>query len=387
MADKPKINHNVYILGAGFSFDGGIPLVKDFLGRMADSVDWLYRNERYKEAEAISRVFEFRLRATGAAYRVDIDLENIEELFSLASASENETRADYIPTAIAATIDVARRTASPSECVIGRRTFVDDQAGWNKVNARESTYQTYAKMIAGCGVQPEEQENTVITFNYDTLLEDAFSELRIPFHYGLPTDSTTRYDQSAKCQENETADRGIPIYKLHGSVNWAKPVLKDSPMTVYGEYGDHRALVGNGPMLVPPTWRKVFGGQVSHIWEKAVLAIKRATRIIVIGFSMRPTDSHFKYLLAAGLQDNISLRKFYFVNPGLNDSDEVGSLRNNLFGILRKELERKGVVTLQPSSTHEFLLSRSLLRLINRQYPPDYMDISFYGTERIDIYH
>src|SRR5260221_8861747 len=111
MADKPKINHNVYILGAGFSFDGGIPLVKDFLSRMADSVDWLYRNGRTQEAEAIGRVFEFRLRAAGAAYRAQIDLENIEDLFSLASAAESEASADYMTTAIAATIDVARLTA------------------------------------------------------------------------------------------------------------------------------------------------------------------------------------------------------------------------------------------------------------------------------------
>lgn len=387
MADKPKINHNVYILGAGFSFDGGIPLVKDFLSRMADSVDWLYRTGRTQEAEAIGRVFEFRLRATGAAYRAYIDLENIEELFSLASAAESEASVDYMTTAIAATIDVARQTAKPSECVIGRKTDVDDKGGWVKKEIKEPTYETFAKIITGFG-QELEQENTIITFNYDTLLEDAFSTLNIPFNYGLPTDSTTAYDPSAKCRTTETAgDNGVPIYKLHGSVNWAKPVLKDSPMTVYGEYEDHRALPGNGPMLVPPTWRKVFAGQVSTIWEKAVRAIKRATRIIVIGFSMRPTDTHFKYLLAAGLQDNISLRKFFFVNPGLRLSEAAKSLRGNLFGILRRELEKKGIVTLEPSCTHEFLFSRSHLKLINREYPPDYLEISFYGTERIDIFH
>jgi hypothetical protein len=158
-------------------------------------------------------------------------------------------------------------------------------------------------------------------------------------------------------------------------------------MTVYGDYTNHRGLLGNGPMLVPPTWRKTFEGQISTVWEKAVRAIKRATRIIVIGFSMRPTDTHFKYLLAAGLQGNISLRKFYFVNPGLNDPETAKTLRDNLFGVLREELEKKGVVTLEASRTHEFLFSQAHLRTINRQYPPDYLKISFYGEERIDIYH
>src|SRR5688572_21190505 len=102
MADRPKINHNVYILGAGFSFDGGIPLVKGFLERMADSVEWLHKEGRDREAEAIGNVFSFRLRAAGAAYRAQIDVENIEELFSLASASEGEALTKDITTAIAA---------------------------------------------------------------------------------------------------------------------------------------------------------------------------------------------------------------------------------------------------------------------------------------------
>src|SRR5438067_802905 len=107
MRQAPITNHNVYILGAGFSFDGGIPLVNDFLERMGDSVEWLLSRRRKREAIAIQNVFDFRLRAAGAAYRAQINVENIEELFSLASASEGDARADDVTTAIAATIDFA----------------------------------------------------------------------------------------------------------------------------------------------------------------------------------------------------------------------------------------------------------------------------------------
>jgi SIR2-like protein len=226
MADKPKVNHNVYILGAGFSFDGGIPLVKDFLIRMADSADWLDRNERHQEADAIGKVFEFRLNAAGAAYRAHIDLENIEDLFSLASASASEASADYITTAIAATIDAVRQTAKPSECVIEQKNVIDDKGSWERKELREPTYETFAKIITGFK-QETEQENTIITFNYDTLLEDAFSSLEIKFDYGLPADKSTSYHSSAKCRTSEDGnDNDIKIYKLHGSVNWAKPVLQ-----------------------------------------------------------------------------------------------------------------------------------------------------------------
>lgn len=190
--DRPNVNHNVYILGAGFSADAGLPLVNNFLERMADAVEWLYGNKRDHEAESVRSVFDFRLRAAGAAYRAEVNIDNIEELFSLASAGEGESRADEVISAIAATLDFAELTTKRPTCEV---------------------------------------------------------------------------------QLKET---------------------------------------------IPPTWRKIFAEQLVHIWEGAVDALNKATRIIVIGFSMPPTDTHFKYLIAAGLQRNISLRKFLFVNPGLD---------------------------------------------------------------------
>src|SRR6266436_1423071 len=85
--DLPLQNdHNVYILGAGFSFEAGLPLINNFLVRMRDSHEWLKAQGRLAEADAVQKVLEFRLKAASAAYYVNLDLENIEELFSLASA-------------------------------------------------------------------------------------------------------------------------------------------------------------------------------------------------------------------------------------------------------------------------------------------------------------
>ena len=80
-------DHNVYILGAGFSHDAGLPLISDFLLRMRDSHEWLQKQNRTTEARSVEAVLNFRLDAASAAYWVNLDLENIEELFSLASAS------------------------------------------------------------------------------------------------------------------------------------------------------------------------------------------------------------------------------------------------------------------------------------------------------------
>ncbi len=60
-------DHNVYVIGAGFSKDAGIPVVDEFFNRTRDSVHWLKDNHYMREAEAVQRVLHFRLRAAAAA--------------------------------------------------------------------------------------------------------------------------------------------------------------------------------------------------------------------------------------------------------------------------------------------------------------------------------
>ncbi len=84
---KAHNDHNVYILGAGFAADAGLPLIYDFMERMRDAAAWLAeQGGRDTEVNAIEEVLVFRHRAAGAAYRTPLDVENVEELFSLASA-------------------------------------------------------------------------------------------------------------------------------------------------------------------------------------------------------------------------------------------------------------------------------------------------------------
>lgn len=110
--NQPTETHNdrnVYILGAGFSAEAGLPLIKDFMNRMRDAAAWLAeQGQREREVKAIERVLAFRLRAAAAAYRVPMDIENVEELFSLASASARQALGEDMALAIAATLDFSR---------------------------------------------------------------------------------------------------------------------------------------------------------------------------------------------------------------------------------------------------------------------------------------
>ena len=331
-------DHNVYILGAGFSADRGLPLIPDFMLAVRDAHEWLVSNGRADEARSIEKVLDYRLRAASAAYRVPLDLENIEELFSLAAAS-TEKLTDDICTAIAATLDFRLSVrANPRMCFRAATTLPRPSHWTPEVPAgvaipgadpefKVPAYEYYLQALIGrLRDGSTVGENTFISFNYDTLVEEALSNLDLTFSYGFGTKSINYAPSFAGFRHDPNA--ALKVYKLHGSVNWARPGSQGRKLTVYRSYADfYRAKIP--PIIVPPTWRKQFIGQLGDIWNGALKAIETATRLIVIGFSIPETDVHFKYLMAAGLQNNISLREILFVNP---DRDTLLKRVESVFG-------------------------------------------------------
>lgn len=336
-------DHNVYILGAGFSWPAGIPLLNDFLMEMRSSMNWLSSRNRHRELQAIRDVLIFRKNASGAALRVNLNVENIEDLFSLAAASGQYPLAEAVSTAIAATLSHARGTSDPHALLISVKKGIKVPKTWEeRVGATDVIkymapfYDLCAGMLVGKWCEPRRyMKNTVITFNYDTVLEEALANIDVKCSYEFDQ-STVEYDKSAKHIARQREDTVLPICKLHGSVNWAMPLREKGKLRIFGGYDDLLSA-DRQVLLIPPTWRKTFGGPLTTIWDAAVKALTEATRIIIVGFSIPPTDIHFKYLLAAGLQENISLRKIYCLNPD-------GSVEQNLFSILRSDLKDHGFV-------------------------------------------
>lgn len=305
-------NHNVYILGAGFSRLRGLPLINDFMMQMRDALEYHAQNKHRQECDAIRAVLNFRMKASSAAYRVQVDLENIEELFSLASASAN-THDESIRLAIAATLDYGFHANKQLWARFGHISLdnFSDIKNWVNPSSLDAysrslkripAYQYIVRALIGNRAGEGGMEDTFITFNYDTILEDALDALGTQYSLG--------FERSASSKSSSA----IHVLKLHGSTNWAIPKDKRSEVKVFESY---RHVVNEGltPYLVPPTWKKDSRGALNHIWSHSLKALENATRVVIIGFSIPPTDLHFKYLLAAGLQNNYSLREIVFVNP------------------------------------------------------------------------
>jgi SIR2-like domain len=304
-------------------------------------------------------VLDFRLRIARAGASVPLDLDNIEEVFSLASATGDVSLSRSAALAIAATLDFAAANAKDDYQMILVAKGFEQPICWISEGSAESGMRSgrvghhyrcpiydyfLLSIIDYPSERREDRRDTIITFNYDLLIEQALRNLGIPFEYGFRNE-LPEYDSSSFCSR-ESNSREIGLLKLHGSLNWAVRENAGDKMTVFGTYDDVRKESLN-PMLLPPTWQKVFRPQLSEVWDMAVRELQDATRIIILGYSMPPTDLHFKYLLAAGLEANNSIRQIWTVNV---DRD----LPSRFSNVFRPEIQSRLVHYVQ-MDTRSFL--------------------------------
>jgi hypothetical protein len=179
-------------------------------------------------------------------------------------------------------------------------------------------------------------ENSFLTFNYDTLIEEALIGLGRDFSYGESLDTATLVGPMLGSRIKK--DAPIRVLKLHGSLNFNGG--DRGKLTVFDGYRDLR-MSGEIPLLIPPTWNKSLNASLRQTWDEGIELLRSATRVVVIGFSMPATDAYIKYFLASGLQNNISLRDVVFVDPAV---DEIKARVMSMFAQQpRPRLIAKGV--------------------------------------------
>lgn len=293
------VDHNVYILGAGFSVEAGLPTVSDFMDRMRHVHDALVRaGDDGPAAQAIRTVLDWRVDAANAAYNVQVDLDDFEELFSLAVLSQREDVTAAIPTAVAATIVRLQDARAP-----GAHRFLSHRVRRDEGGEDDHLY---AGLIARLLGRAPTSRDTFVSFNYDTVVELALRHLGRSWDYGVPSLGETRI------QPGHDARPPVSLLKLHGSINWTR----DEADTVQATHpGQAPSPTAGRPFILPPIWAKLPSDILIETWRAAVDALRSATRIAIIGFSAPRHDEHFRYLLAAGLRENISLEQVVLVNP------------------------------------------------------------------------
>ena len=178
-------NHNVFILGAGFSVDAGLPTVKNFIKQMRLAASSDNNSTNREIIEGISSVLRWRLDSGSAAHRCKIDPNNIEELFSLIDGDQGGNgrsmgKKETMQKAIVSTLsfcaghnpkkDLKTRLSlqSGNGSKLNEKYLADkkDQMG-NQTSWILPVYDAIAFVLSGnvcrMGIGSQSQKNTIIT--------------------------------------------------------------------------------------------------------------------------------------------------------------------------------------------------------------------------------
>lgn len=149
-----------------------------------------------------------------------------------------------------------------------------------------------------------ERDDTVITLNYDTMLDSALARRGWNPAKGYAVGgSANKVRWRPKASTTSTCD-GVVLLKLHGSVNWwvrgsrasLSNVFSKKPVVITAPRRNSKS--GRIRQIIPPIYGKVFTH--SHwrsLWKMAFDALCGAEILVVVGCSLIETDYHLHALL------------------------------------------------------------------------------------------
>lgn len=365
MNNKPKV---VFIFGAGASVASGAPVMDKFL----DKTQRLYRSNQYlrsneDDLKDLEKVLGFIYKVQGNDTKSYIDLDNIENLFGLIETGlilEN----------------------------------IEGKDGPKLQSIKKSLIALIVKTIEFSMKYSFEVMDLGIKYKGDKSYNDFFDTLRkhlknlkysfITFNYDLALDIgiEATLGKPILYINNSLNQQGIPLLKLHGSINWfeengslnARPLLtreykeshpldKFGPNDCYIAAGTKLLQEGKQPFLVPPSWNKTgYSQSISSVWEQTVKEIGEAEAIVVIGYSLPQTDMFFKYLYSLGSKTEHRLKRFVVYNPDSKLESQYSkilglSIRENRFNYYTEKFQN--INETHPSKKPEETLHELLEKL------------------------
>ncbi len=276
----------IYVLGAGFSAGAGGPLVDSFsdskfLRKFATK---LKTNERQQFARVMEHIMP-KIR--------DGWCENIEEVLSHLHVAEQ--------------LEVLSMSAIGSQADSYDARDLRNDLEWYIEKGIDLMMQKPRPYYDTFLMKEINDDDAIITFNYDILVERIFNRNRKLFDYG--------FDRRKK--------RGRFLLKLHGSLNWGYCARCRQ---LYYEKGRNIALELSKnsikcpackrsrlrTVIVPPILDKSLyfnkkgrsGFDLITLWQQAMDSIIKAKKIVFIGYSLTKSDFYARKLFQIGINMN-----------------------------------------------------------------------------------
>ena len=211
------------------------------------------------------------------------------------------------------------------------------------IEAQVEPQNLYAKLVSHLGI-----DDTILTLNYDTLLDSALVSAGWNPAKGYGLIGGGGKISWARPKPNFTASlANVKLLKLHGSLNWyvrgdfdklargfeAKPtkvVISERPRT-----NEYHGLVRQ---IVPPIYGKFFAHKHWRaLWSAAHNALLEAEALVIIGCSLVDTDFHLSGMLSHAVMERKSSRRSFALVAAVDRT----KVRRKWFDLLRGCTGRK----------------------------------------------
>lgn len=191
----------------------------------------------------------------------------------------------------------------------------------------------------------------IISFNYDTLVESYLNEMRKIYSNSNQLISIWRIpvvnfkNRIGKETRGDYIVRSPSLVKLHGSINWYiygditnnySEIYYDDdifrhPIVIPDYYvidtHEHTGLI---PFIIPPVMDKsIFykNTMLKKLWDDAHRALNNASKVVIIGYSIPQTDYSSQMLLRSAIKDDTEI---VIVNTDIRD--EFKKRMKDIFG-------------------------------------------------------
>jgi hypothetical protein len=160
--------------------------------------------------------------------------------------------------------------------------------------------------------------DAVISFNYDVLIDEALARLatgrwKADRGYGFSIQEGTEAWSGESSRGKFPYKSYVRLLKPHGSLHWVIADRQRKQLRLDPDAYGQRSARGN---IIPPTWDKQILGEWpwKPVWQEASNMLEQTRCLIVIGYSVPPTDLSSQALIRSSLSEG-NLRLVVVANP------------------------------------------------------------------------
>ncbi len=333
----------VLFLGAGFSREAELPVMSEFYRASRTELDRLEAHERGQNRAAAPMLCKagnaymcFHKHCAKAGSHLQLDAENIEDLFSMAEMlehigyrEEHEALGDLYREVKLWLWKIYQQCPPMSQR--DKCPGLDLYLGLMKK------------------LQPAMNRLTVITTNYDVVWESLShkggSKSCYPFSRSEARDLIAEKGETGNASVSpgltfvgvSDDGQGPLVCKLHGSVNY---FIKGKAFGISRQIckktqGIHKSGIAGQPEIlgldtiyefnivqnwvpefVPPTYSKLTPSSwLSETWQAAIEALRTAKKVVFIGYSMPETDGFMKAMFGSAFAKRTAPPEIHVFDP------------------------------------------------------------------------